>query len=333
LLKKWLIVLWVVLLMTAAVGVAFVLGGKFESFKNIPELLAAISPMAWAAIIGSAALCFLFDYLRLRTLLGVLNQPLPVSTGLQAMVVSEFASIVTPTAELHIPATVYVLSRRGIPAAIGTAAVTGKTLYIIFWVALLSLAVLPAAEAVGLPLLVVDNIFKCKLVVGLIVVFFAAVVFGANPLSRWTHKRLQKTAARGWSRAFWAWLGSSTEALATIGKSKNHMHLLAHLSAICYIAAYCLCGYCIARALGVELGYAQALIIFTLSLFVTYLGLVPGSIGVTEAATAYLLGGDSPRSLAIAILLRLLTRYIALPPGAFVFFRIVRRHNREKNKQ
>lgn len=319
------------MLLAALLTAAIAFGGAWKYCDQVPELLAGISVPGWLAIVACALGCYGLDYLRLRSLLSVLDHPLSLRAGLQATTVSEFASIVTPTAELHIPATVYVLARKGIPVPIGTAAVVSKTLYMLLWVAVCALAVLLMADRAALPAWVLDNLPWCVVPVALIVAFFVAVVFFAVPLHRWTQARLQAGALPRWKHAVLNWLGKSTEALATIGKSTHRMHLLTHVYSLGYIFAYCLSGYCIARALGMDMGCGQALTVFSLSLMVTYMGVVPGSIGVTEVATAYLLDASlSPRSLAIAILLRVLTRYVALLPGAFFFFRIVWHHGLEK---
>lgn len=320
-------VVWGALLITALITAVVAFNGARQYCEETPALLAGISAWGWFTILLSGSCCYALDYLRLRSLLGVLDHPLSVKTGLQAITVSEFASIVTPTAELHIPATVYVLSRRGVPVALATAAVVSKTLYMLLWVSVCALLALMAADPLSLPAWVADHTLHCAVPISLIVLFFLAMVFFAIPINRWIQPGLAHGRGSTWKGAVLKWLGTSTNALATIGRSTHRLHVLTHVASLANVLAYILCGYAVAHALGLELGFGQALIVFALSLMVTYLGIVPGSIGVTEVATAYLLEAQlSPRSLAIAILLRVMTRYVALLPGAFFFFRIFWKH-------
>src|ERR1700742_4200180 len=107
-----------------------------DYFTVFVQTLRQVTFAGWVMIGLCTASCYGLDFLRLYSLLRVLGYRLPLFTGIQVGAVSEFASVVTPTAELHIPATVYVLSKRGIEASAATAAVVSKTLYILMWVSL-----------------------------------------------------------------------------------------------------------------------------------------------------------------------------------------------------
>jgi hypothetical protein len=236
--------------------------------------------------------------------------------------VSEFASIATPTAELHIPATVYVLTKRDIPAAAATAAIVSKTLYMIMWVSIFGLLALTAPGA-PLPGRVTDYALYCSLPLALTVAFFVGIIFFTQPIRRFIGRRMERPELKPWRRRGYAWLSRSTQDLAIIGTSTRPMHFLAHLCSVGYLLAYCLLGYILCHVFGLVITPGRALQVFALSLVVLYIGIVPGSILVSELATAYLLdSGFSQQhhpALFVAIMLRTLSRYSMLLPGAAVF--------------
>ncbi len=59
--------------------------------------------------------------------------------------------------------------------------------------------------------------------------------------------------------------------------------------------------------------------VFSTSLMVAYLSPVPGSIGVTEVATSYMLDPAlTPQGMAVALTLRILCWYLVAAPGGLV---------------
>jgi uncharacterized protein (TIRG00374 family) len=314
------------LLLATIGGVGYAIHRFWDLFAQFPAMLREISVAEWLLIALGTLSCFAFDFLRLYTLLGIPGYRLGVRTGLQAIAVSEFASIVTPTAELHIPATVYVLANRGIPVAGATAAIVTKTLYMIMWVSIFGLLALIA----GAPL---PDRFKhyalyCSIPLALTVAFFVGIVFFTRPIRRFLGRRIEQPEIKRWRRHVYGWLSRSTEELALIGASTRPMHFVTHLCSVGYILAYCLLGYILCDAFGQPITPARALQVFTLSLVVQYIGIVPGSILVAELATAYLLdpGFSEPHhpALFVAIMLRLSSRYVMLLPGAAIFLYILR---------
>jgi uncharacterized membrane protein YbhN (UPF0104 family) len=282
-------------------------------------MLREISLAEWVAILLATLLCYAFDFLRLYTLLGVLGHRLTLRIGMQAIAVSEFASIATPTAELHIPATVYLLAKRHTPAAAATAAIVAKTLYMILWVSVFGLLALLVP---GAP--VAEYAMLCAIPLALVAGFFVAVVFFAQPIRRFLDRRPGRVSA---------WLGRSIRDLALVGSSTRPMHFATHLCAVGYVLAYCLLGYVLCDAFGFEITASRALQVFALGLVVLYIGIVPGSILVAELATAYLLDPDFTQAhspaLFVAIMLRVLSRYVMLIPGAAIFFHSLRSSRNE----
>jgi uncharacterized membrane protein YbhN (UPF0104 family) len=95
------------------------------------------------------------------------------------------------------------------------------------------------------------------------------------------------------------------------------MHLLCHAASLAFVLTYVAIGWLLANGLGVDLSLARAVPVFATSLMVAYLAPVPGSIGVTEVVTAYLIDPALPApALATAILLRVVCWYGVVLPGA-----------------
>jgi uncharacterized membrane protein YbhN (UPF0104 family) len=94
---------------------------------------------------------------------------------------------------------------------------------------------------------------------------------------------------------------------------------------ILYVGLYSFIGFWLCHALGIELAPLTALTIFSTSLMVDYVAPVPGSIGVTEFITAYMIDPKvSPESLFVAIVLRICCKYIVIFPGAVLLLDLLR---------
>jgi uncharacterized protein (TIRG00374 family) len=326
---KWLPRVWLVVLLAMLVGVAYAVYCLWDLFVQFPAMLGDISLGEWSLIALGTALCFAFDFLRLYTLLAIPGYRLGLWTGLQTIAVSEFASIVTPTAELHIPATVYVLAHRDIPVAEATAAIVSKTLYMVMWVSLAGLVVLLAPGA-PLPDRFTDYALYCTIPLALVVALFVIIIIFAERIQRLVDRRLNRSELKRWQRLAYGWLSRSTQELASIGTSTRPMHLFTHVCSVGYILAYCFLGYILCAAFGLAVTPDRALQVFTLSLVVLYIGIVPGSILVAELATAYLLDPgfvqQNHPALFVAVMLRFLSRYLLLLPGAAIFFFMLSKH-------
>ncbi|HEY3320180.1 MAG TPA: lysylphosphatidylglycerol synthase transmembrane domain-containing protein [Planctomycetota bacterium] len=327
--KKWVPILWIIVLAVMFGGVVFAVIKFWPYFKQFPEMVEKVPATGWLLMGLATSLCYLMDYLRLYTLLRVLGHRLNLWAGLQAMAVSEFASIVTPTAELHIPATVYVLVKKHVPVAQATAATVSKTLYILMWVSLFGLVAVNFPGHAKLPHWFEHYTIYCSIPIGLIVAFFFCIVFFAVAINRAMRDRMEMPGIKPWKKRVFRWLQHSTANLAVIGTSTDLMHFLAHVSAIGYIFAYCVLGYVLSYYFDLHVTFVHALLVFTLSLVIIYIGIVPGSIGVAEIGTALMLDpnlfdkGVPHPALVVAILLRFFSRYLMLFPGGGIFLHIV----------
>ena len=120
-------------------------------------------------------------------------------------------------------------------------------------------------------------------------------------------------------------LGHSAASIAQIGQSGQLQHLICHLASITFLLVYVTIGWLMAAYFGFSLHFWQALTIFSTSLMVAYLAPLPGAIGVTEIATAYMLDPAlGPQAMAAALVLRILCWYLVGPPGALVLLHVLR---------
>jgi len=245
-------------------------------------------------------------------------------TGLKVNAASSFAASLTPTAELHVPVAVFFLTKSGIDVSKATAAVATKTMYTIIWISvlsLLSIAFHPALQKV----LSQHPVYYSLPLLGIALLFIFIIVFSTS-VHRWAKAKLADQPAQNWRRSVVQWLDRSAGAMSTIGRSGNRLHLAAHLATLAYILTYAFVGYWLCVSVGVDISWTKAIAVFSASLLVAYLAPVPGSIGVTEVATAYLL---DPRvtgeALAAAMLLRLVCNYVIWIPGAAVVLNSLRK--------
>ncbi|MFH0938860.1 MAG: lysylphosphatidylglycerol synthase transmembrane domain-containing protein [Planctomycetota bacterium] len=322
--KKCFLFIWMLLLMATFAIIGYGIFYFWNRLSQIPELMEQISPWGWIAVILGALLYFLLDWLRLYTLLMLLDVRLSLFTGLRATMAGEFASMLTPTQELHIPATVYILTKSNVPVAKATAAVISKTLYMLSWVCLFGLGALYFGRHLFLPAFIADNQIYYFLPIFGIMLFFLCLMFFGQYLHDLAIIYLNNpNISRFWKKVI-SWIDHSTASLATIGKSTHRMHFLAHACCAGYLLTYCFIGFALCQGVGLDISWDRALCVFSISLMVAYIIPVPGSIGVTEFATSYLLDQTfSGSSLTVAILLRVCTRYLALIPGSIFFLNIV----------
>ena len=88
-----------------------------------------------------------------------------------------------------------------------------------------------------------------------------------------------------------------------------------------------LLGQQIARGVGFTLGFEDAFGVFSNSLLWTYLLPVPGSYGIGEGLTAWLLDPHlGVEAVAAGVLVRVLAWHVAFIPGAILLIFSVRRH-------
>jgi uncharacterized membrane protein YbhN (UPF0104 family) len=253
-----------------------------------------------AALAGLTVVFYCLDWVRFASLLALLDYRLRLWLGLELVCVSYFVSTLTPTADLHLPAMIYVLSRHGLEPGKAAAASVTKSIYQVTWICVVALASL-AVAGIDLPPAAAASLVAAAVPLAIIVLVFLVIILFPAHAARLLRGRLS----------------SLTGSLARLGRSTDWNHLVCHAASLAFIAVYCAIGWVLCDALGVPVSPARAIPVFSASLMVAYLAPVPGSIGVTELVTSYLIDpGLSPPALVAAGLLRVLCWYVSVLPGA-----------------
>lgn len=303
-------VFWAVLLAATVAGALWAIGHFAGGYRNFVQLAAQLEPAHWAVLAAATAAFYLLDYARLYTLFRLLGVRIPLRTGLQLTCVSYFVSSLTPTAELNIPAMIFMLRRKAIPASSTTAVAIVKTMYMTAWVCAFGLGTLLLRDDVDLPPAIADNLFLLTAPAALLILAFFYVIFCPERVLRWT------------SIGF---IHRCAAAMSLMGRSADRAHLLSHAACIAFIGVYLFIGAYLCHALQIPLDPGKAATVFSNSLMVSYLAPVPGSIGVTEVATSYFIDpAMTERGMVAATLLRFLCWYVLAIPGLLLLLNAVR---------
>ncbi|NHZ79665.1 flippase-like domain-containing protein [Massilia sp. CCM 8695] len=292
------------------------------SLAGVLALIFTIPLPLWLGLAALTCLFYMLDWIRLRSMLAVLGHPLRFAQGLKLTCVSYFVTSLTPSAELHTPAMMFMLTRQGVPMPQALAASVSKSIYMTLWICLVSCATLtfghaialPAALQVGLPLLTAPLLG--------IALLLALMAFFPGPVMRWTGRRASTMKDGSLWQKILLGIGQSAHAISAIGKSTDVQHLVCHLASVVFLLTYVTIGWLLATHFGFSLNWLQALTIFSTSLMVAYLAPVPGAIGVAEVATSYMLDPAlTPQGMAVSVTLRVLCWYLVAVPGAAVLAR------------
>jgi uncharacterized protein (TIRG00374 family) len=287
----------------------------FAGTGGVLALIATIPAPLWLGLGALTALFYVLDWIRFRSVLGVLGYRLRLRDGVQLTCVSYFVTSLTPSAELHAPAMVYMLRRQGVPAPHALAATLTKSIYMTLWICLVSWTTLSFATSVVLPDQLRLALPWLTLPLLGIALLLALLAFFPGPVQRWTGR----IRVGGLWRKIVLGIGESAASLSTIGKSTDPLHLACHVASIAFLLTYVSIGWLLSAHFGFSLTWLQALTIFSTSLMVAYLAPVPGAIGVTELATSYMLSPAlTPEGMAVALTLRILCWYLVALPGALV---------------
>jgi uncharacterized membrane protein YbhN (UPF0104 family) len=305
------VIFWALVLVVTVGAALWAIGHFAGGYQRFWQLMGLVGPMQWAVLAAATAAFYLLDYARLYTLFRLLGVRIPLGTGLQLTCVSYFVSSLTPTAELNIPAMIFMLRQKAIPAS-GTAAVAiVKTMYTVAWVCAFGLGTLLLRDDVRLPPSVGDHLFLLVAPAGLLILAFFGIILFPERALRWTRIGFIQRCA---------------EAMSLVGRSTDRTHLLSHAACVAFIGAYVFIGAYLCRALNISLdSNGKALTVFSNSLMVSYLAPVPGAIGVTEVATSYLIDpAMTERGMVAATLLRFLCWYVLAIPGVLILLNAVR---------
>ena len=315
------------------------------SWREVFALLGTIPAPLWLALAGLTLLFYLLDWIRFRSVLAVLGHRLRWHQGLQLTCVSYFVTSLTPMAELHTPAMVLMLQRLNVPTPQALAASLTKSIYMTLWICAVSYTCLlldhsiELAPALRLALPVLSlPLLAIAVPLALIAFFPQRVVARTQTWGTLLQLRIARSAPVAHPsyavlrraclialRKLLLGLGHSAGSIAQIGQSGQMQHLICHLASITFLLVYVAIGWLMATYFGFSLNFWQALTIFSTSLMVAYLAPLPGAIGVTEIATAYMLDPAlGPQAMAATLVLRILCWYLVGPPGALVLLHVLR---------
>jgi uncharacterized protein (TIRG00374 family) len=322
---------WVIVGIATIIGAGWLFAHYTGGLGNALELASQISPARWLVV---AALTFVFyslDWLRYYALFRLLGRRFPFALGLELAALSYFVSSLTPSAELHAPVMVVVLVSRGYPAAEATAATVVKSIYMVTWVIVTGLVGLKLADGARIPSVIDDHLALWLATPAAIVGLLVATIVAPGPIHRWCERRLAKPDLPAWRRKLYGGLDKLPTTLARIGRSASGMHALAHGASLAFVATYVAIGHVIATGVGVAADGRESYAAYTVGLMVSYIAPVPGSIGVTEAASAHLLDpAMGAPAMTAAILVRICTWYLAAALGAIAFVVELRRIGRDR---
>lgn len=270
----------------------------------------------WPWILAATAAFYALDWLRFYCLLRLFDVRLSPASGLRLTFVSDFVCNLTPITELNLPSMVYFLGRDGVPPATATAVTLVKTVTMTLWVCASAGLALHLDGDSRLPERVAEFLPVSLACVAALSLILGAIAFFPERVLAWTRARLESPLGPLRRKALEG-LQQTAASIAAIGGARGRWQWLTHAAALASIAAYAAVGVLLARGLGMELSAGRAAAAFTMSLMVAYLAPVPGSIGITEWVTSYLLDPSMTQAgMTAAILLRALTCYAGIPVGA-----------------
>ena len=310
----------------SAALVAATLAGTWWFLRRYAGGLSGVTAMAsrlqaadWAVVLAATAAYYLLDWLRFQSLLALFGVRLSPWRGFRLTCASYFVSSLTPSAELHPPVTAYFLVREGVTVPEAAAVTSAKSLYMVLWICVIAFLSLRGRSDVRLPAAIAGNLALLSSPLVPITAGLAALAFFPEKAQRLFRSQLERPGVPAWRRRLSAALADFSSAVSRIGRSTDRHHLICHAASALFVLVYVFIGWSLCRAVGIPIGPRQALAVFSNSLMVAYLAPVPGSVGITEAATAYLIDPSMPAAaVSAAFLLRTLCWYVVMPPGALL---------------
>lgn len=317
---------WVVIGVASLVATGWLFARYTGGFDRAAQLAGQVSPGRWVIVALLTLAFYSLDWLRYWSLFRLLGHPFPFHLGAKLVTMSYFVSSLTPSSELHLPVMVIVLVLNGYPAAEATAATITKSIFMVFWVIVAGLVGLQLADDGRIPSVIDDHLALWLCTPGLIVALLAVFIFAPGPIHRFCARQLAKPGDRPRRKAFFTGLDKIPTAVGRIGRSLRPMHGAVHLASITFIAVDVAIGHLLATGVGVDTDVQSSYSAFSTGMMVSYIAPVPGSIGVTEAATAHLLDpAMGPPAMTAAILARVCTWYAGAMVGAVLFTLELRR--------
>jgi uncharacterized membrane protein YbhN (UPF0104 family) len=319
------VALWGCLFVATVASAVIAIGYFSGGYGRFLALAGVIGFKQWLVLGLATVVFYVLDFCRLYTLFALQGIRIGGITGLRLTCVSYFASSLTPTAELNIPALVFMLRGQGVAVSRAVAVFIVKAIYITFWLCVFGFAGLFLRADVHLPPALAGHFVALGSPTVFLLGAFAYVVFFPQQVLRWTAARMSCGSPVTRKDRFITGLHRSVAAVSELGRSTDRLHLLSHLSCIAFLFVYIFIGAYLCRALGVAMPADKAICVFSVSLLVAYIAPVPGSIGVSEVLTNYLIDPSMTESGMVASsLLRFLCSYLPMIPGAIILLEAIR---------
>lgn len=262
---------------------------------------------------------YFLDYVRFYSLPRLFGHRLSWQSGVRLTTVSYFVTSLTPNAELHAPAMIFLLTLEGVPLGIATAATIAKSLIMTLWVLVVAFVTAGISGGIVLPHDLGRYLPYYLAPLAAFAIFLALIIFYPRQIQAWIQKKNLSATMGGWKAQLLSVFGQCSLAIATIGRSKSPLHLLCHAASVVFIFVYAAIGYVLCLGTDFAITAFKALTVFSNGLMVAYVAPVPGSIGVTEFFTAYLMDPSlGQHAMAVSLMLRTLCWYLALGPGAIL---------------
>jgi uncharacterized protein (TIRG00374 family) len=318
---KYKIWFWAVCLVSTAVLAPFLFSHFSGGFSVYWQTLRQIPWLVWAGVGLSTVFFYLLDYVRLVALLSILNFNISIPLAFKLTCISYFVSSLTPSAELNIPAMTYMLTKQGLDVASAMAVSIVKSMYITLWICVIALVSLKMTPSVHLPDHLANHLALYLAPLCCLVLALAVICSFPVRIHQWSEVGLSSTRIPRWLKYVIRGVDHGAHALSQITTSTHHMHLVSHLSSIAFVFVYVWIGYLLCYGLGIPLSFGRAITVFTNGLMVAYLAPIPGSVGITEIMTNYLLDPQLTRvGMAAVLTQRILCWYVVLVPGVFFLF-------------
>ncbi|MBI3557136.1 MAG: flippase-like domain-containing protein [Deltaproteobacteria bacterium] len=313
------ILFWGICLVATLAAAPFFFAHFTGGFSAYAQALSRISAAHWAVILMSTVAFYLLDYLRFYSLLAIFDFKLPITVALKLTCVSYFVSSLTPSAELHLPAMVFLLVREGVAVGTATAVTITKSIYMTLWICAIALVSLELRGDVHVPEHLARHLPLYLLPMASLVAFLGLVVLFPRQIHAWAERRLTFVVKPVWQGKIIQGVDHAAQALSKIASSTHYMHLVCHAGSIAFVLMYGWIGYVICHGLGLAVPLGKAITVFSNGLMVAYLSPVPGSVGITEVMTNYLLD-PALTNLGMAAVLtqRILCWYIVIVPGSLL---------------
>ncbi len=315
---------WALFLAAVFVGAGFFIFRYSGGYARFFTLAAGLSWRQWSVLGAATALFYFLDYIRFYALVSLFGIRLSPAAGLRLTCVSYFVSSLTPTCDLPLPAMIYLLVREGVPAPKAAAVSITKSIYMVLWICAFAFGTLRFRTDLRLPEAISSHLLLYTLPLLLLVLAFLFLLAFPGAVERWGAS--PSPATPPWRARFRSGLAQCARAISLIGQSRNAMHWLCHAASILFVWVYIFMGWYLCRSFGMPVGWGKAAAAFSNSLMVAYLSPVPGSVGITEFATSYLLDPAlTETGMVVSTLLRFLCWYAVMIPGAILLADLFRR--------